>query len=64
MEKVITHFGVFLIFFMNKKCQWGKTCVQVHVFHDLATANRQPVRAGTVVSIVVFSIQTEVEVIA
>ena len=34
MEKVITHFGVFLIFFMNIKCQWGKTCVQVHVFHD------------------------------
>ena len=42
----------------------GKTCVSVSGFRDLITTNGEPVHARTVVTIVVYSIQTGVEVIA
>ena len=42
----------------------GKTCVPVSGFRDLITTNGEPVHARTVVTIVVYSIQTGVEVIA
>ena len=34
------------------------------IFFDLATTDREPIRTGMVVIIVVYSIQTEVEIIA
>ena len=53
---------------MNRKYQWDfrmeKICVQVSGFRDLVTSVRERMRADMLVSIVVYSIQTGVVVIA
>ena len=77
LNKVITHLGeffsdylsdIFIIFFMNIKYHWdsivGKNLCSSFCFRDLVTAGRELICTGTVVSIVMYSIQTAVKVIA
>ena len=51
-----------VIFFINIKYKWGKTCLQVSGLRDLVTADGDPILAAVIIA--VYSIQTGVEVIA
>ena len=41
----------------------GKICVKVPGFLDLVSADGEPIRAGTVVIILMYSIETEVNIL-